>query len=305
MELEDWKTKNLEDIPDWLKLAYLPIGHRPPLDCYRKCLWSIMRYHTETGNIWSHLIGFLVIAYRSVVLFMNPICAGGQGCCGQSSMHGFQATEDDCGDFQQKLKLALLFSDVCTLTCLALSINHHVFCCHSEEVFKASLNLDFFGIAIYVCGFSSTSGTLLFYHAPILRTTYQMLLPLTVMALAPIIKNVIMSNDEPWIRCLTFVALSFIGLVNVFHYMLLNGFQGVIDKETLQILFCFMLKFALSGIIYAMKIPERFCPGWVSVWFHSHHIYHHLVVLGFLEQRQFFLVVARSHLLAPSSFKVH
>lgn len=45
-------------LPDWLKdNDYLLHGHRPPMPSFRACFRSIFRIHTETGNIWTHLLG--------------------------------------------------------------------------------------------------------------------------------------------------------------------------------------------------------------------------------------------------------
>jgi adiponectin receptor len=45
-------------LPSWLRdNDFLLKGHRPPLPSIKECFKSIFRIHTETGNIWTHLIG--------------------------------------------------------------------------------------------------------------------------------------------------------------------------------------------------------------------------------------------------------
>lgn len=45
-------------LPEWLQdNEYLLTGHRPPLPSFIECFKSIWSIHTETGNIWTHLIG--------------------------------------------------------------------------------------------------------------------------------------------------------------------------------------------------------------------------------------------------------
>ena len=45
-------------LPEWLNdNKFLLIGHRPPLASIKLCLTSVFRFHTETGNIWTHLLG--------------------------------------------------------------------------------------------------------------------------------------------------------------------------------------------------------------------------------------------------------
>ena len=45
-------------LPDWMKdNEFLTVGHRPELHSYKECFKSIFGMHSETGNIWTHLIG--------------------------------------------------------------------------------------------------------------------------------------------------------------------------------------------------------------------------------------------------------
>ncbi|KAH0617074.1 hypothetical protein JD844_028698, partial [Phrynosoma platyrhinos] len=56
-----WRVIPFDVLPDWLKdNDYLLHGHRPPLPSFRACFKSIFRIHTETGNIWTHLLGIQV-----------------------------------------------------------------------------------------------------------------------------------------------------------------------------------------------------------------------------------------------------
>lgn len=53
-----WKVCHFRNLPRWLQdNDYLHAGHRPPLPSFYACFKSIFRIHTETGNIWTHLLG--------------------------------------------------------------------------------------------------------------------------------------------------------------------------------------------------------------------------------------------------------
>lgn len=53
-----WRVIPFHVLPEWLKdNDYLLHGHRPPMPSFRACFGSIFRIHTETGNIWTHLLG--------------------------------------------------------------------------------------------------------------------------------------------------------------------------------------------------------------------------------------------------------
>ncbi|XP_055761866.1 uncharacterized protein LOC129838735 [Salvelinus fontinalis] len=57
-----WRVIPHDVLPEWLKdNEYLRHGHRPPMPSFRACFKSIFRIHTETGNIWTHLLGKRVV----------------------------------------------------------------------------------------------------------------------------------------------------------------------------------------------------------------------------------------------------
>ena len=53
-----WTVVHHQHLPKWLRdNDFLIKGHRPPLHSFYACFKSIFRIHTETGNIWTHLLG--------------------------------------------------------------------------------------------------------------------------------------------------------------------------------------------------------------------------------------------------------
>lgn len=55
-----WDVVAQSRLPSWLRdNEFLLSGHRPELHSYRACVKSVFRLHTETGNIWTHLLGAL------------------------------------------------------------------------------------------------------------------------------------------------------------------------------------------------------------------------------------------------------
>ena len=46
------------EMPRWMRdNDFLVGGHRPQLNSFGACFKSVFSIHTETGNIWTHLIG--------------------------------------------------------------------------------------------------------------------------------------------------------------------------------------------------------------------------------------------------------
>lgn len=58
-----WNVVHHHTLPDWLKdNDFLLRGHRTPTNSFIACFKSIFRIHTETGNIWTHLLGQYAVA---------------------------------------------------------------------------------------------------------------------------------------------------------------------------------------------------------------------------------------------------
>ena len=56
-----WTVVHHHHLPNWLRdNDFLIKGHRPPLNSVWACFKSIFRIHTETGNIWTHLLGMYI-----------------------------------------------------------------------------------------------------------------------------------------------------------------------------------------------------------------------------------------------------
>lgn len=70
-----WRVIPYDVLPDWLKdNDYLLHGHRPPMPSFRACFKSIFRIHTETGNIWTHLLGEGSGGHRARLLLAQELC---------------------------------------------------------------------------------------------------------------------------------------------------------------------------------------------------------------------------------------
>ncbi|NXJ39106.1 PAQR2 protein, partial [Ciconia maguari] len=109
-----WRVIPHDVLPDWLKdNDYLLHGHRPPMPSFRACFKSIFRIHTETGNIWTHLLG--------CVFFL---------CLGIFYM--FRPNMSFVAPVQEKVVVGLFFLGA--ILCLSFSWLFHTVYCHSEGV---------------------------------------------------------------------------------------------------------------------------------------------------------------------------
>ena len=112
-----WRVVSHMDLPEWLRdNDFIRHGHRPPLKSFRLCFKSIFRIHSETGNIWTHLLGFVAFVCVAFYFFLRPITLSNPFPKG----------------IQEKLVFGSFFAGA--LFCLAFSTLFHTMDCHSDKV---------------------------------------------------------------------------------------------------------------------------------------------------------------------------
>jgi adiponectin receptor len=257
-----WKVCHFENLAAWQKdNEHLLYGHRPELSSAAECFKSIFRIHTETGNIWTHMIGFFVCLVITFVFYVNPLC---------DNCHSEALLQD---------KLVFLCFFVGAMVCLLCSTLFHTMSCHSEFVSDVFLKLDYAGIAILICGSSITWLYFGFYCEFYHKITY--ISAMSVLGDLTIILTMMEKINGPEYR--TFRASLFVGLgltsaLPVMHLMYVHGLEYVIEKGALYNFLIASALYATGTCLYAARIPERFLPGKFDIWFQSHQIFHILVV---------------------------
>ncbi|KAG9352861.1 hypothetical protein JZ751_017437 [Albula glossodonta] len=127
-----WRVIPYHVLPEWLKdNDYLLHGHRPPMPSFRACFGSIFRIHTETGNIWTHLLGLVLFLCLGTLTMLRP------------NMY-FTAP------LQEKVVFGTFF--LSAVLCLSFSWLFHTVYCHSEKVSRTFSKLDYSGIALLIMG---------------------------------------------------------------------------------------------------------------------------------------------------------
>ena len=101
-------------LPDWLlDNEFLISGHRQPMPSVKQCFASIFRLHTETVNIWTHLLGTLFFVVVGVYFMSRP----------SSEVH-----------LEKKLIFGAFFLGA--IICLMCSTLYHTLYCHSPKMSK-------------------------------------------------------------------------------------------------------------------------------------------------------------------------
>jgi adiponectin receptor len=256
-----WKACHFQALPSWMKdNEYLLFGHRPEMNSFLECFKSIFRIHTETVNIWSHLLGFIAMVVVTIIFYVKPLCT-------------------TCSlDIALGEKLMFLFFFVGALLCLLFSTLFHTVSCHSEWASHVFSRLDYAGIAVLIVGSIIPWLYYGFYCQFYARLTY--MTAISVLGVATLIILMWEKFNKPeyrTIRAIVFVSLACSAVVPLVHHFVLHGKQTFVIGAMHWTLTMGAL-YLTGAFLYACRIPERFYPGKCDIWFQSHQIFHLLVV---------------------------
>ncbi|XP_073178401.1 LOW QUALITY PROTEIN: adiponectin receptor protein 1-like [Lepidochelys kempii] len=256
-----WRVFPHDVLPDWLKdNDFLLHGHRPPMPSFRACFRSIFRLHTETGNIWTHLIGALFFLVLGIGYMFSP------------NMN-YRAP------VQERVVFGTFFLGA-TL-CLCFSCLFHTVYCHSERVSRTFSKLDYSGITLLIVGSFVPWLYYSFYCSPQPQLIYLIIVcALGVTAITVSQWDHFATPQYRAVRAGVFLGLGLSGLVPTLHFMLAEGPVRAVTAGQMGWLFLMALLYILGAVVYAARVPERFFPGKCDIWFHSHQIFHVLVVAG-------------------------
>lgn len=252
-----WTVLHHNHLPRWLRdNDFLIKGHRPPMNSFRACFKSIFRIHTETGNIWTHLLGFVAFAGVASYFLSRPSIEI---------------------QWQDKLVFSAFFFGA--ILCMGFSWVFHTLYCHSEGVGKFFNKLDYCGIALLTMGSFVPWLYYSFYCRIEPKITYLILI--IVLGTAAIVVSMWDKFATPKFRAVragTFIALGLSGIVPAMHYVITDGFYEAINFAALGWLVLMAVLYITGAVIYAVRIPERIWPGKFDIWFQSHQIFHMFVV---------------------------
>ncbi|XP_061524440.1 adiponectin receptor protein 2-like [Phycodurus eques] len=256
-----WRVIPHDVLPDWLKdNDFLLHGHRPPMPSFRACFRSIFRIHTETGNIWTHLLGCLFF-----------FCLG--------LMYMFRPNMSFVAPVQEKVAIGMFFLGA--ILCLSFSWLFHTVYCHSEGVSRVFSKLDYSGIAFLIMGSFVPWLYYSFYCSPQPCIIY--LLVVCVLGLSAITVSQCDFFATPQyrgVRAGVFVGLGLSGVVPTLHFVISEGLIRATTIGQMGWLLLMATLYITGACLYAARIPERFFPGKCDIWFHSHQLFHILVVAG-------------------------
>jgi len=261
-KVRHWNLLSFKKLPSWMKdNEYLQFGHRPELNSFKECFKSIFGIHSETGNIWTHLIGFVAFVTVAIIFYVKPLC-------------------DQCHtDLALREKLIFLFFFLGAILCLGLSSLFHTVCCHSEHISKLFCKLDYVGISLLTVGSFVPWIYYGFYCQFAPKVIY--LTTISVLGVCAIIVTMLdrfSTSEYRPLRALLFVCLGGFGFVPSMHFLIMSGWSTALVEASIHRVLIMGGLYILGAVLYGSRIPERFLPGKCDIWFQSHQIFHVLVI---------------------------
>ncbi|NIG61138.1 adiponectin receptor protein 1 isoform X1 [Pontoporia blainvillei] len=238
-----WRVIPHDVLPDWLKDDYLLHGHRPPMPSFQACFKSIFRIHTETGNIWTHLLGFVLFLFLGILTMLKP------------NMHFMTP-------LQEKVVFVMFFLGA--VLCLSFSWLFHIYY-HSEKVSRTFSQLDYSGIALLITGSFVPWLCYSFYCSPQPRLIY----------LSSVGTSAIIVAQWHWFatpkhrdtRAGVLLGLGLSGMVPTMHFTIAEGFVKATTVGQMGWFFLMAVMYITRAGLYAARIPERFFSGKSDIWF--------------------------------------
>ena len=263
-----WTSVSFDTLPVWLRdNEYLQNNHRPPMYSFSGCIKSLFRMHTETWNIWTHLLAFIffLVLCMGVYIFGDYIT----WLFEDIAIHSLPWVD-------QVMLLVFFFS---AMTCLCCSFMFHLFSNHSNKMHFLFSRLDFSGIALLITGSNIPAYYYGFYCTSVAR--YVHISAISILGAACICVSLWKKFGIPKYRFLRFCIFGLFALYGVIpgvHVLLREGYFVATSGLALWGLVLMAFLYICGGGLYVLRIPERFFPGRFDIWASSHQLFHLFVI---------------------------
>ncbi|KAK8543241.1 hypothetical protein V6N13_136230 [Hibiscus sabdariffa] len=310
VETKKWKKRvgsssyelmSYKELPEYMKDNEFILNYYRVNWPLKEAFFSLFRWHNETLNVWTHLLGFVLflgltltnlvqVPHVSDLLafFTRSFPMSGDINVSQDSLNLFVRRSTNLTDLTPE-------SDVTTVTrwpffvflagsmfCLLSSSICHLFSCHSQHLSLTLLRLDFTGITIMIITSFFPPIYYVFQCDPKWHFIY--LGGITVLGLFTIVTMLspaLSTKKFRGFRALLFSSMALFGIIPGIHAEIVNWSNPRRDVAMAYELAMAMF-YLIGTLFYVSRVPERFKPGWFDLAGHSHQIFHVLVVMGAL-----------------------
>ncbi|KAJ6331899.1 hypothetical protein OIU76_010303 [Salix suchowensis] len=292
------------DLPEYLKDNEFILSYYRADWPLKEALFSIFRWHNETLNVWTHLLGFLLFVWLTMANLMQvPQVADLLGLLTRSILTGAQRNVSyDSKDFYVGTtkvldweRISPVEMDVLLATrwpfyvflggsmfCLLSSTICHLFCCHSHDLNIHLLRMDYVGIATMIITSFFPPIYYIFQCEPHWQFIYLGgVTALGMFTIVTLLSPSLSTGKFRSFRAFLFSSMALFGLFPAAHAIFVNWNNP--KRDTILAYESAMAIFYLTGTgFYVSRFPERLKPGWFDLTGHSHQIFHVFVVLGAL-----------------------
>ena len=220
-----------------------------------ECARSLFALHNETGNVWSHLLGFLLFCVLGVHLY-GWVLDG-------SLTHG-----------------GIFFLFMCgNLMCFGASTCYHLLHCSSHALYETTMFFDYVGISVLITASFIPPIYFAFGCHPTLQVVYTSMI--SILGGAAIVLPFLQQfNDARFygLRMMMYVLVVASGVIPTVHCLVIMPFSGATPMfRGIGLIFLF---YGVGVIFYVTQFPEKWYPGRFDYWGHSHQIWHVFVLLA-------------------------
>ncbi|XP_037086402.1 adiponectin receptor protein-like [Pollicipes pollicipes] len=246
-------------LPPWAQdNDYIHKSHRAPMPSFYACFRSIFYIHTETVNIWTHLLGCIGFVIIATYFLTRPSIEI---------------------DYQEKVVFSCFFAGA--IVCMGASFIFHTVGCHSKRVLRLFSKFDYCGISLLIVGSFIPWLYYGFYCSFVPKVIY--LTCVICLGSACMVVSLVDKFGEPEYRSLRaglFLGFGLSGVVPAVHYLYSEGWFNSVPLTAVGWLALMGALYVAGALLYAFRVPERWFPGKCDIYFQSHQIFHVLVVAG-------------------------
>lgn len=248
---------SIHEVPPSRRREYILHFYRPvAIGKERSFLTAVFSLDNETASIWTHVVAFLIFAYRWAIWERIP------------------GTEAD--RVMERLQLAG------SCTSFALSVAYHSLASASPSTYAVMHSLDLLGIVLQVLGFALLGLRVVFGCHELFFFTYACAISAVVpFFLVDFVRALCRGTKLPARTAYAVAALVAFLIIPASHgvYAASPGPRAHIVAGHVQ-LFAYL---GAGFVCWASKFPERLAPGRFDIWFHSHSLWH-LGVMASMER---------------------
>ncbi|XP_027069969.1 heptahelical transmembrane protein 1-like [Coffea arabica] len=274
----------------------------------KEAFFSLFRWHNETLNVWTHLLGFVLflgltiansVHFSQVADFITMFTRHFPTSASTNVSHNsedFSMGPTKLIDLKREpqLQMEMTSPEMATTSwpffiflggsmfCLLSSSICHLFSCHSHRLNLHLLQMDYAGITVMIITSFFPPIYYVFQCSPHWQLVY--LIGITVMGICTIITLLtpaFSTGKYRAFRAILFMSMGFFGLIPAIHSVVVNW-----NDPHRNVILCYEAVMALSYItgtmFYISRIPERWKPGFFDLTGQSHQLFHVFVVMGAL-----------------------